>query len=211
MKKLLFSILFSLGAALAFSSEAKASEVVEPKELVGEAGYPSFLDIYLYVSDENNRVVNTLYFYELDTGAEYYCRFNNYNFDDEFLWIKRVNIPNGRYDVYSITAGDDYGVFRCYTEEDVIVVENESKPLVCLIGRGAWLEENGSMLSPTEAPTITPTVAPTPTPLPELPVYVEPEAPQENPEEEKGGIPKGAIAGGIILVFVALLFLKKRR
>lgn len=169
MKKRVFGLVLLLTMLLGSTFTAHAEATIPPSgELSAWCGADGNIDMYVHVSEEVSESIVRLVFLSKNTGDEYFYKFNPVNYDDETIWVERINIPKGEYFVSCRVTDDYYGSYRCSLfPKGNLVVGDMLESIICLVGPEEWIDSTYAEMEKAEAEAAKATATPEPTLAPE--------------------------------------------
>lgn len=150
-------------------SAGKITSVYAMEQLSLYNNYDGKLKLYVYSSDETERVVNVVNFLNLDTGDEYFFKFIWANYNGR-VWEQEISIPSGSYYIYGGMYLDTRAEYALRMKENPVEVTAEANHVGCIIGTYDWIDANEYLLDeivPVREKVPEVTAEPTPTPIPE--------------------------------------------
>lgn len=231
MKKRVFGLVLLLTMLLGSTTMVHAETSIPPSgELSAWCGADGNIDMYLYVSEDVSESIVRLVFLSKDTGDEYFYKFNPVNYDDDSLWVQRINIPKGEYFASCRVTDDYYGSYRCSLfPKGNLVVGDMLESVICLVGTDEWVNSTTTEMEKAEEEAAKATATPKPTVAPEtgdetqsgetdekaddsleeIKPIVE-EEPDDVEPKEKNPVPLYVVLG-IVAVGILFLFTKKKK
>ena len=171
MKKKILTCYLLIVLIITGCIQARPAFAYSQEPAPNEAGYPAYVSIRLQRQPRTGTNVHEIFFYNIETGVEYYVEFNPFNFKHETIWFEYINLPLGTYEISGGVFQDVGAKFSLYTDNALLTLSEGVQEISCLIGDREWLKENKDWKWDVDEyratlPTPTPTAEPDPSPTP---------------------------------------------